>query len=270
MADDSASSKTKTEAKWNGKKDARDLPGALTYNNYTSTRTRSGHTLTLDDSKGAESITVQHRSGSMFQCLPDGSMQFVSHNGQYTVVFGENRMLITGAHDVTVRGDCSLSVDGDYNMTVQGNHNTVVTGDMNITAKNMNTVVRGNMDTSAKNMTTKIEGSTEITTEGVTNIVSDGGLSLSSTTESVSILGQGDVGIGAEGKIMIDAGGTMDMKSGGAMRQQSGGAMSMKAGGNIGMDGSSDIWLNSGKSVDAEDMAVSIPPPKNPNAGGPR
>jgi hypothetical protein len=289
MADDSASSKTKTEPKWDGKKDARDLPGALTYPNYTSTRTRSGHTFTLDDSNGAESVTLQHRSGSMVQFLPDGAVQFVSHNGQYTFVFGENKVLITGVSDVTIKGDCSMMVQGDMNTTVHGNHNTTVHGDMNITAKNMNTVVRGNIDTSAKNMTTKIEGSTEITTEGVTNIVSDGGLSLSSTTESVSILGQVDVGIGASGKIMIDAGSTIDVKSEGAMRaestggsvdikasgvmrQQSGGAMSMKAGGNIGMDGT-NIYLNSGNSQSAdgaEDMEISIPPPKNPVAGGPR
>jgi hypothetical protein len=295
MADDSASSLSyKTDQKntpkeWKGPPDARSIKGAGTYPNYTSQKTRSGHTFTMDDSEGAESVTLQHRSGSMVQFLPDGAIQFVSHNGQYTFVFGENRVQITGAYDVTVNGGGSLKVDGDYNVTVQGNHNTTVNGDMNITAKNMNTVVRGNMDTSAKNMTTKIEGSTEITTEGVTNITSDGGLSLSSTTESVSILGQADVGIGAEGKIMFDAGGSIDLKAAGALRaestggsvdikasgvvrNESGGAMSMKAGGNIGMDGS-NIYLNSGSSQSAdgaEDMVVSIPPPKNPNAGGPR
>lgn len=275
-----------TPRQWKGPPDARSLKGAGTYPNYTSQKTRSGHVFTLDDSDGAESITLQHRSGSMVQFLPDGAIQFVSHNGQYTFVFGENRVQITGAYDVSVLGAASLSVKGDYNMTVQGNHNTTVNGDMNITAKNMNTVVRGNMDTSAKNMTTKIEGSTEITTEGVTNIVSDGGLSLSSTTESVSILGQGDVGIGAEGKIMIDAGadmhiksadgtrmestgGSLDFKADGSIVSQSAGKMSMKSGGTMALQGGSYIHLNTAGMADdaspAEDMVVSIPPPKNPN-----
>lgn len=277
----------KTPQQWKGPPDARSIKGAGTYPNYISQKTRSGHVFTLDDSEGAESITLQHRSGSMFQCLPDGAMQFVSHNGQYTFIFGENRVQITGAYDVTVLGGASLSVKGDYNVTVQGNMNTVINGDMNTTAKNMNTVVRGNMDTSAKNMTTKIEGSTEITTEGVTNIVSDGGLSLSSTTESVSILGQGDVGIGAEGKIMIDAGadmhlksesgtrmestgGSLDFKASGSIASQSGGKMSMKSGGPMALDGGRTIDLNSDKSDEAspaEDMVISIPPPKNPNSG---
>lgn len=283
------SGKSKTPPKWDGKKDARELPGAGQYNNYYTHRSRSGHTITLDDSKGAESITMQHRSGSMVQFLPDGAVQFVSHNGQYTFVFGENRMVVTGAQDVTVKGDCSLLIEGDHNSTIWGNHNMSVHGDMNITARNMNTVVRGNMDTSAKNMTTKVEGSTEITTEGVTSIASHGGMSLSSTAQSVSILGQGDVGIGATGKVMIQAGETLDIKSKGAlraestggsvdikasgvMRSESGGQMSMKAGGIVGMDGT-NIYLNSGNSQSAEganDMSVSIPPPDNPNAGGPR
>jgi hypothetical protein len=70
---------------------------------------------------------------------------------------------------------------------------------------------------------------------------------------------------------MLDAGSTLDVKSGGAMRTQSGGTMSMKAGGDMALQGGSDIHLNTaGKAQDAEDMVVSIPPPKNPVAGGPR
>jgi predicted phosphodiesterase len=261
-----------TPKDWKGPPDARSVDGAGTYPNYHSQKTRSGHTFTMDDSEGAESITLQHRSGSMFQCLPDGAMQFVSHNGQYTFVFGENRVQITGAQDITVQGDCSLKVDGDYNMTVQGNHNTTVNGDMNITAKNMNTVVRGNMDTSAKNMTTKIEGSTEITTEGVTNITSHGGMSLSSTGAPMSILSKGNLGLGATGKVMFHAGGAMHVKTDTNMVMSSGGTFTMKGFGNMALDGGSRIDLNDGKAQEADDMAINIPVPTNPNpaAGGPR
>jgi hypothetical protein len=262
-------SKDTTPDKWAGPKDAREIQGAGTYPNYYSHKTRSGHVFLMDDSDGSESVTLQHRSGSMVQFLPDGVIQFVAHNGQYTFTFGENRVHITGAYDVTVQGAASMRVEKDFNVTVQGNMNTTVNGDYNMTAKNMNTVIRGNMDTSAKNMTTKIEGSTEITTEGVTSIASDGGLSLSSSGEGVSILGQGDVGLGSEGKVMIDAAGSMDLKAGGVMRKQSGGKMSLKAGGIVGIDGS-QTWIQSGRADSAEEMVVSIPPPKNPNFGGPR
>jgi uncharacterized protein (DUF2345 family) len=260
-----------TPKDWKGPPDARSIKGAGTYPNYYSHKTRSGHTFTMDDSDGAESVTLQHRSGSMIQFLPDGAVQFVSHNGQYTFVFGENRVQITGAYDVTVKGDCSLNVDGDYNMTVQGNHNTTVNGDMNITAKNMNTVVRGNMDTSAKNSTLKVEGSTEITTEGITNITSDGGLSMSSSSAPVSILGQGDVGIGTTGKLYLHAEGQLNVLTDDELRLTSKGQLSVKSsGGTVAVDGSPEVHLNSGKSIEAGEMQIEIPKPTNPNAGGPK
>lgn len=261
-----------TPKQWNGPPDARSLKGAGTYPNYYSQKTRSGHTFTMDDSDGAESITLQHRSGSMVQFLPDGAVQFVSHNGQYTFVFGENRVQITGAYDVSVLGAASLSVQGDYNMTVQGNHNTTVNGDMNITAKNMNTVVRGNMDTSAKNMTTKVEGSSEMTTEGMTSITSHGGLSMSSTGAPASFLAEGDLGIGTTGKLMLHSGGATHIKTDTNMVLSSSGKFTMKAGGQMALDGGPDIQLNNGIAEDADDMEINMPVPTNPNqtAGGPR
>lgn len=255
---------TKTEPAFDTPPDATGIDGALQYPNFTSQRTRSGHSITLDDSKGAESVTIKHRSGSMVQFLPDGAIHFVSHNGQYTTVFGENRMTITGAFDVVVQGGGSLQVNGDYNTTILGNHNTVVNGDMNITAKNMNTVVRGNMDTSAQNMTTKISGSTEITTEGVTAISSDGGLSLASTGAGTSIISKGDLGIGTTGTLMLESEAGTNIKSGAALRASATGKLSLTAGGYVAADGSK-IYLNSGESEEAASMSVNMPVPNNPN-----
>ena len=76
----------------------------------TVTKTKSGHSFIMDDSEGNESVTLQHRSGSAVQMMPDGAVHITAHNSLYTVVFGENRMTVTGAHDITVKGDCSLRV----------------------------------------------------------------------------------------------------------------------------------------------------------------
>lgn len=254
-----------TPDKYTGPKDARELPGAGTYPNQHITKTRSGHTFTYDDSDGSESVTLQHRSGSMVQFLPDGAVQFVSHNGQYTFTFGENRMHVTGAYDITVKGGGSMRVEGDYNHTVMGNHNVTVNGDYNMTAKNMNTVVRGNMDTSAKNMTTKVQGSTEIATEGVTTISSDGGLSIASTGAGASILSKGDLGIGTTGKLTMEGDGEVHVKASGKMNIDSGAKLSLKAGSQIGIDGS-ETWIQSGVADSADSMAVNLPQPQDPNA----
>ena len=146
--------------------DARKQKGSGTYPNQWVYKSRSGHSMIFDDSQGNESITLQHRSGSALQMLPDGSVQITAHNSLYTMVFAENRVTVTGAQDVTVKGDCSLRVFGELNETVHGNYNLTVLGDYNMTAKNHNRQVRGSIDTHAKNETKKLEGSSAMTAQG--------------------------------------------------------------------------------------------------------
>lgn len=261
-----------TPPKWDGPEDARTVKGAGVYPNYNTIRTRSGHVLTFDDSEDHESITMQHRSGSMVQFMPDGAVQFVAQNGQYTFVFGENRVKITGAYDVTVQGAASLRVKGDYNTTVMGNHNMTVNGDFNMQAKNFNSQVRGDFNLNAKNFAGHIEGSSVLSSHGTTAILADGGLALTSTSQGVGIKAATDVGIKAVGgKMMLQSAGDMSTKPGGKMLVQSGAATSIKAGGNIDMDGT-NINLNSGTSQEADDASLVIPTPQDPNPtfGGPK
>ena len=109
-----------TPKKWDGPKDTRKEEGAHEYPNYSSWKTRSGHTIGLDDTPGKETLTIQHRGGSAVQMLEDGSVHIVANKGLYTIVMGEDRMTITGAQDITVKGDASLRVYGDLNQTVHG------------------------------------------------------------------------------------------------------------------------------------------------------
>lgn len=237
--------KDKSPQKWDGPEDARAKKGSGVYPNYNTIRTRSGHVFTLDDSQENESVTLQHRGGSMVQFMPDGAVQFVAQNGQYTFVFGENRVKISGAYDVTVQGAASLYVKGDYNTTVQGNHNMTVNGDFNMQAKNFNAQVRGETDINSKNFNLKVEGSSAITSHGTTAIVSDGGVAIASTSQSVGIKAAVDVGIKA---------------AGGALMLQSSGKMSLKAA-SLAAD-ANPIDLNSGKSDPA---VIIIPKPDDPN-----
>ena len=258
--------KNVTPTDWSGPPDARDTGGE--YPNYNVlAKTKSGHVIMTDDTKGSEHVTIQHRSGSMIQFMPDGAISFGAQNGMYQIIFGENRMLITGAQDITVQGAASLYVKGDYNMTVEGNHNTVVVGDMNVTAKNLNQTIRGNMDTTAKEMSTNIEGSSKISSQGITSITSDGGLSLVSTSDSVALGAKQSVGIKSGRKMMIEAGSSMHVKSATALNLQTGAKLSLK-GGSIaadGSDGGANILLASGASADADSTEVSFKKPTSPN-----
>ena len=241
--------------------DARDTGGE--YPNYYIKKTRSGHVMMMDDTLGSEHITLQHRGGSMIQFTPDGRITFIAQSGQYSVIFGENRMLITGAHDVVVEGMASMMVKGDYNTTVHGNHNTVVHGDMNITAKNLNQTIRGNMDTTAKNMTTNIEGSTSITTHGITTIASDGGLGLASTGDSVAIGAGKNMALNSGRKMMMEAGSSLNLKAATEVRSTAGSKSSIQ-GPMIAMDGDL-IVMNEGSSVSADPAITGFSKPTSPN-----
>ena len=190
---------------WNEPTDARTKGGE--YPNYGITKTPSGHVIALDDTKGAESITIQHRSGSMVQMHPDGSVVFRSHKGRYDVTFGDGKMLITGDFDLTVNGGGSLKVEGDYDMTIQGNMHMGVTGNMEtVVAGNHNMVVNGNQESAINgNQTTKVAGKTEHTSEGKAYFAGHGGIAVEATG--------GDAHLRADSGVVIKAGGEINTTS---------------------------------------------------------
>lgn len=237
--------KKTTPKKWDSPKDARQNSGAGKYPNYYSHKTRSGHAFVMDDSNGAENITMQHRSGSMVQFMPDGCVQIICNNGQYNITFGENRILVTGAQDIVVQGDASLSVDGNYNVKVKGDTNLTVEGNFNVTAKNLNQTILGNIDTIAKNKTDKIEGTVTSQSQGATSIASDAGMTISSG-DSLALAGQNQVAVGSNG---------------GELMMKSGAKMSLLSRSIVAIDGT-QVKINEGASDDLMNKFVQKPAPK--------
>ena len=211
---DSQSNKKQTPKKWTPPKDARKAKGAGKYPNYYSHKTRSGHVFMMDDSKGQESVTLQHRSGSAIQMHPNGAVVVTTHNGKYEITFGEDRVKITGAQDVLVEGDASWKINGNLNMTVGKNYNLTVQGNMTMTAKNLNQTIRGNIDTQAKNRTEKVEGSSQSTSQGAMAMLCEGGLTLGSKGDTVAIGGKTAVNIYSPGQARMRAGGKLSLQSG--------------------------------------------------------
>ena len=173
------------------------------YPDYFSWKTRSGHTFQMDDSQGGETITLQHRGGTAIIIAPDGTLNITAHNGKYEVVFGEDRMTISGAQDITVKGDASMRVYGDYNVTCQKDYNLTVLGNFNLTAKNHNRHVLGNIDTQARNENKKLMGSSSKIARGAIAYVSKGSATLASHSDQVHIGGGSGLNFFAdEGDIM--------------------------------------------------------------------
>lgn len=171
----------------------RNEKGAGEYPNYWTMKDRSGNNIGMDASEGNETLFMQHRSGSAVEFHPDGAMHITSHNSRYEVTFGENRITISGAQDITVKGDASLRVYGDYNVTCHKNFNLSVMGDINVTSKNMNRAIRGNMDTQAKNVNKKIEGSINYQAHGASAYTSKGATTIASQSDKTFIAGASGV-----------------------------------------------------------------------------
>lgn len=280
-------SKFKTPDKWDSCKDARDDPASGIYPNYWTHKTRSGHCFTMDDSKGGEHITMQHRGGSMIQFKPDGCVQFVSHNGQYNMVFGENRVKITGAYDITVDGGGSLRVEKDYNLTVGGNMNTKIEGDYTMTAKNYNATIREDVTIAGKNITAKagknvnidatggslsMAGKTDarLTTGGSLSLAGSKSTALSSDIGMVFISGQTGVhttalagqvnSMGMLG-VSIFTPLTLGMQSGTLMSFLAGGAITQSAGGVISAKAGFSYTVSSGAMASIRGTTVAIDGP---------
>ena len=258
--------KNTTPSEWDSPKDARAFSTAGKYPNYYSHKTRSGHCFMMDDSNGAEHVTMQHRSGSMVQFLPDGCVQIVCNNGQYNLTFGENRILVTGAQDVVIQGDASLSIDGNYNVKVKGNYNVVTEGNFNVTAKNLNRTILGNIDTIAKNKTDKIEGTVTSQSTGATSIASGAGMMISSG-DSLGIVGENQVGIASNGaELMMKSAGKMSMLSKSALAMRSdGGKFSITSSGDTAIDADGTVKIMEGAADAPDDVRAKFkqkPAPK--------
>lgn len=247
--------KTPPDNKINFPKDAREEKGAGKYPYYYTHRTRSGHVITLDDSEDHESITIQHRGGSMLQFMPDGAVYMVSQNGRYSVIFGEDRMEVHGAHELTVHGSATMRVDGDMDTTIMGNHNMTVNGDFNMQAKNFNAQVRGNMEFNTKNTSFKTEGSTEISSHGITDVHGEGGIAINSSSKGVGIKGTEVAIKSSSGDVMIQSAASTDMKMGSTFKIGAGGKMSITAGGGL-FSVASPTKFNSGGADEPGDAFV--------------
>ena len=204
MAEDTGSGKVefaqpvkKAKKSWNAKHkgEARVAESTGKYPDYFSWKTRSGHVLQLDDTKGKETVTLQHRGGTAIQMAPDGTLLVTAHNGKYEITFGENRVTISGAQDITVKGDASFRVYGDYNVTCQKDYNLTVLGNFNLTAKNHNRHILGNMDTQARNENKKLLGSSAKIAKGAIAYVAKGSTTIASQSDQVHIGGAAGVNL---------------------------------------------------------------------------
>jgi GH24 family phage-related lysozyme (muramidase)/uncharacterized protein (DUF2345 family) len=100
------------------------------------------HSIELDDTPGAERITVFHKSGSYVQIDSRGTTVHKSISDKYEIndthqhvyVGGKSQVTIMGDSRVLVKGNKIEEVEGDLIQIVHGNHLLSVAGQMNLNA----------------------------------------------------------------------------------------------------------------------------------------
>lgn len=266
--------KKNTEKTWDGPKDARSEKGAAKYPNQHVIKTRSGHCVTYDDSKDNETMTIQHRGGSCIMFMPDGAVHMTTHNGKYDIIFGENRMTVTGANDLTVKGDGSLRVFGDYRKTVHGNVEISATGSITHRGKNIAQMASENHTIVAEQGNHKFGTAAEFSAPHVSVVGSDSAAFVGANKaffggKESQVAGTSSLKVGSEdGKVLVHAKNDMDTNVEGSSRTkvagdysvkgdkrgfiQLAGDISMQSGGEKSVD-AKKIHLNSGKSTGAPD-----------------
>src|SRR5208283_6015910 len=79
------------DGKWKSFKDIRKHQDAGKYPNQPLCfKSRSGHSIMIDDTKGKESFSIQHRGGSAAQLLPNGAIHIVANHGKTEAVMGRH------------------------------------------------------------------------------------------------------------------------------------------------------------------------------------
>jgi hypothetical protein len=147
--------KKDSEEKINLLTDTRDEKASKNLLHTKIHKSKSGHVDEWNDNEGAEHRTIQHRSGSLIQMQPDGSIRFVSQDGKMGFeINGEGYVKVTGRYTIVADGDVSLRAK-NVDFTVAGDMTTTVKGKHTMTAKNMNMVISEKLDIGATDATMK-------------------------------------------------------------------------------------------------------------------
>ena len=102
----------------------------------------ASHSIELDDTPGAERITIFHKSGSYVSIDSNGTSVHKSISDKYEIndmhqhvyVGGKSQVTIMGDSRVLVKGNKIEEVEGDLMQIVHGNHLLSVAGQMNLNA----------------------------------------------------------------------------------------------------------------------------------------
>lgn len=152
-----------------------DIPYKAEYPFNHVRQTESGHTIELDDTKGAERTLQYHTAGTWVEVDSKGNEVHRVVGSNYEIIEKDGHVLIMGNSDLTIMGEMRVNVEkatkvdiygkttvniyNDAKLYVKGNWDTRVDGTYNLSAGKI--VINSDSTTNATSAsTTTIKGST--------------------------------------------------------------------------------------------------------------
>lgn len=120
---------------------------------------RGGHSIELDDTPGAERITIQHKSGAYIEIDAIGTFKERAQGDRYEINIGTKHES-SGHSVVTINGNSHVYVKGNKTEEIMGNYKRIVHGENEITVGGQSYLnVGGHLF--MRGASTKIEGNAE-------------------------------------------------------------------------------------------------------------
>lgn len=191
----------------------------------------TGNKVVIDNTFGADTITLQHHSGATIMIDADGSIHMISSStkgvgivspkGDMTL-FGKGHMILKGDGKITLEtvGDMDINVGGSLNISVGGDMVTTVhNGSIEEVIQNGSKIIEV-----AKDSSTMIAGDCRITSAGKMRIQTPRSLEIDAaqdidirSDQTVEINAQKNIGVYAKQKVSVNAKDTLQVLSEGAM-----------------------------------------------------
>lgn len=96
---------------------------------YNRTIETAKHRIEIDDSDGAERITIHHRSGSYIEIGDRGTTKHKSIHDKYEVNDENQYVYVGGTSNVVIKGNAYVKVEGNKTEEIMGNLTHLVHGD---------------------------------------------------------------------------------------------------------------------------------------------
>lgn len=188
------------------------------------------HSIELDDTPGAERITVFHKAGSYISIDVNGTTVDKSIGDKYEIydthqhvyVGGKNIVTIVGDSKVLVKGNKTEEIIGDYKQIIHGNHILSVGGQLNLNGSDEVQLRAGKVRIESNvesvnikaNKDVRIQSTDfiEIKSGATINAQAADAINLNATSDNVNIQAGGDINIKSTG-MYLTAEGALDLKA---------------------------------------------------------